>query len=168
VSFVLAALFLVVLFACLGLHVFGLPGNWLMLVLVVLWDLGQAQVHFGTGFYVLLAGLALGGEALELGVQLVGAKRYGATMQGNLGGFAGAVAGALLGAPFFLGFGALLGAVAGAFLGCYTFERLHGRDGAAARQAAWGAMFGKVFGLAAKTACGVVMWVAAAGAIWPA
>jgi uncharacterized protein YqgC (DUF456 family) len=168
VSFVLAALFLALLLACLGLHVFGLPGNWAILVLVILWDLVHPQAHFGLALYAVLAGLALVGEGLEFLAQLVGAKRYGASLQGNVGGFVGALVGALLGAPFFLGFGALLGAVAGAFFGCYTFERFHGRAGAAALTAAKGALLGKVLGLAAKTACGVVMWVAAAREIWPA
>jgi uncharacterized protein YqgC (DUF456 family) len=167
-SFVLAGLFLGLLLACLGLHVFGLPGNWLLLALVGLWDFLHAPAHFGLAFYGVLAGLAILGEVVEFGAQLLGAKRYGATARGNVGGFVGALAGALVGAPFFLGFGALIGAVAGAFFGCYSFERLHGRDSAEALQAARGALLGKVFGLAAKTACGVVMWVAAARAIWPA
>lgn len=167
-SFALAALFLAVLLACLGLHVFGLPGNWVLLALVALWDYAYAPVHFGGGFWLLLIGMAVAGEVLEFGIQFLGARRYGATVQGNLGGVIGALAGAILCAPLLFGFGALLGAVAGAFLGCYTFERLHGRDNAAALVAARGALFGKVLGLAAKTGCGVVMWVAAARAIWPA
>lgn len=167
-SFALAALFLAVLLACLGLHVFGLPGNWVLLALVAVWDYVQAPVHFGGGVWALLIGMAVAGEVLEFGVQLLGARRYGASMPGNVGGVIGAIAGAILGVPFFLGFGALVGAVAGAFFGCYSFERLHGRDHAAALTAARGAMFGKVFGLAAKTACGMIMWVAAARAIWPA
>lgn len=166
-SFALAALFLALLLGCLGLHVFGLPGNWVLLGLVGLWDI-YAPVHFGGGFYLLLIGLAVTGEVLEFGIQLLGARRYGATVPGNVGGVIGAIAGAILGAPFLLGLGALFGAVAGAFLGCYILERLHGRDHAAALVAARGALYGKVLGLAAKTACGVVMWVAAAKAIWPA
>jgi uncharacterized protein YqgC (DUF456 family) len=167
VSFVFVALFLLVLLGCLGLHIFGLPGNWALLGLVVLWDVLHPELHPGVGFYALLGGLALGGEAVELFAQLFGAKRYGATGKGNLGGFLGAFAGALLGAPFFFGLGALFGAVAGAFIGCYVFERSHGRTDADARRAAMGAMYGKVFGLTAKVACGVVMWTATARQIWP-
>ena len=167
-SLVLLTFFLLLLLACLSLHVFGLPGNWLLLGLVVLWDALHPTLHPGFGFYALLAGVALAGEAVELFAQLFGAKRYGATGKGNLGGFLGAFGGALCGAPFFLGLGALVGAVAGAFFGCYTFERLHGRDDAAARRAALGAMYGKVFGLTAKVACGVVMWTASVRELWPA
>lgn len=167
-SFVLAGAFLALLLGCLTLSVFGLPGNWLLLGLVALWDFLQPAGHFGLAVYGLLVGLALAGELVELVVQLAGAKKYGATLQGNVGGFIGALAGAVLGVPFFLGFGAFLGAVAGAYVGCYVFERLHGRDGPAAHRAATGALFGKVFGLAAKMACGMVMWVTAARAIWPA
>lgn len=167
-SLVLLTFFLLLLLACLTLHVFGLPGNWLLLGLVVLWDVLHPSLHLDFGFYALLVCVALAGEAVELFAQLFGAKRYGATGKGNLGGFLGAFGGALCGAPFFLGLGALFGAVAGAFFGCYMFERLHGRDDAAARRAAWGAMYGKVFGLTAKVACGVVMWTASARELWPA
>ena len=167
-TFVLAALFLLVLLACLGLHVFGVPGNWAMLGLLALWDYLHPAPHFGFGFYALLVCVALAGEAVELFAQIFGARRYGATGKGNLGGFLGALAGALLGAPFLLGVGALFGAVAGAFLGCYVFERAHGRADAEARRAAMGAMYGKVFGMTAKVACGVVMWVAAVRQVWPA
>jgi len=168
VSFVAVSLFLLLLLGCLGLHVFGLPGNWALLGFVVLWDaFAHPGPHYGYGFYALLAGAALAGEAIELFVQFFGAKRYGATGKGNLGGLLGAFVGALAGAPFFFGLGALFGAVAGAFLGCYVFERSHGRDEAEARRAAMGAMYGKVFGFAAKVACGVVMWTAAARELWP-
>jgi hypothetical protein len=167
-SFVFAGLFLLLLLACLGLHVFGLPGNWALLGLVVVWDVLHPGPHFGFGFYAFLGGAALAGEAVELFAQLFGARRFGATGKGNLGGFIGAFAGALCGAPFFLGLGALFGAVAGAFIGCYVFERAHGRDDAESRQAAMGAMFGKVFGLTAKVACGVVMWTATVRELWPA
>jgi len=168
VTLVFLVLFLILLLGCLGLHIFGLPGNWVLLGLVILWDVVHPAFHFGFGFYALLVCVALAGEAVELFAQIAGAKRFGATGKGNLGGFLGALAGALLGAPFFLGLGALVGAVAGAFVGCYVFERAHGRADADARRAALGAMYGKVFGLTAKVACGVVMWTAAARELWPA
>lgn len=161
-------LFLLLLLACLGLHIFGLPGNWALLGLVVLWDVLHPGLRPGFGFYALLVCVALAGEAVELFAQLFGARRYGATGKGNLGGFLGAFVGALAGAPFFLGLGALFGAVAGAFVGCYVFERSHGRADGEARRAAMGAMYGKVFGLTAKVACGVVMWTASAREFWPA
>ncbi|WP_300159480.1 DUF456 domain-containing protein [Solidesulfovibrio sp.] len=161
-------LFLLLLLGCLTLHVLGLPANWLLLGLVALWDYFHPAPHLGFAFYAMLVCVGLAGEAVELFAQVFGAKKYGATGKGNLGGFLGAFAGALLGAPFLLGLGALFGAVAGAFVGCYVFERAHGRAGAEARRAAMGAMYGKVFGMTAKVACGVVMWVATARALWPA
>ena len=167
-SVVIVALFLTLLFACLGLHVFGLPGNWLLLGLVALWDALHPELHTTFGFYALLIGAALIGEVIEFAAQIFGARRYGASVKGNIGGFAGAIVGALFGAPFFLGFGALVGAVAGAFVGCYVVERFHGRDDATSRRAALGAMYGKVLGLTAKVACGVVMWTAAIRELWPA
>jgi len=167
VSFVVAALFLLLLLAALGLNIFGLPGNWALLGLVGLWDWFHG-FGFGAGFYVLLLALALSAEAAEFVSQFFGAKRYGATGKGNLGGLVGALAGAILGALFLFGIGALFGAVAGAFAGCYLFERSHGRSDAEARRAAMGAMYGKVFGLTAKIGLGAIMWVASVRQIWPA
>lgn len=166
-SYVWATLYLSLLFAVLGLHVLSLPANWVLLILAALWGWLAPGAHFGWQFYALLAGLAVAGEVIEFVAQYYGSKKYGATGKGNLGGMLGAIAGALFGAPFFFGLGALVGAIAGAFFGCYFFERHHGRDKAEARHAAWGAMYGKVLGMAAKIGLGGAMWVASVHKIWP-
>ncbi|KUG28733.1 hypothetical protein ASZ90_001398 [hydrocarbon metagenome] len=166
-SYVWATLYLALLFAVLGLHIVSLPANWVLLGLVALWGWLAPDAHFGWQFYALLVALALVGEVIEFVAQYYGAKKYGATGKGNLGGMLGAIAGALAGAPFFLGLGALAGAIAGAFFGCYFFERHQGRDKAEARHAAFGTMYGKVLGMAAKIGLGGAMWVAAVRKIWP-
>jgi len=161
-----ASLFLALLLAALGLHIFSLPANWVMIGLTALWALIHAGHAWG-GLFVILVVLAVSGEVVEFLAQYFGAKRFGASSKGNLGGLLGAFAGAILGAPFFFGFGALFGAVAGAFIGCYLFERNHGKTAAEAKRAAWGAMYGKVFGLVSKIGLGMVMWLAVAREIWP-
>lgn len=167
-SYVWAVLFLSLCLGVLGLHVLSLPANWLLLGLAAAWAYFVGGADMGKGFFLLLFGLAALGEAIEFGLQLLGAKRYGATGKGNLGGILGAIAGAILGAPFFLGLGALLGAAAGAYAGCYFFERNHGREPAEARRAAMGALYGKILGLTAKIGCGGAMFLATARAVWPA
>ena len=64
-SLVLLTFFLLLLLACLTLHVFGLPGNWLLLGLVVLWDVLHPSLHLDFGFYALLVCVALAGEAVS-------------------------------------------------------------------------------------------------------
>lgn len=160
-------LFLLVLAALIAINVVGLPGNWIALVLSLVWAWAWPEVTYSAGFVALLVGVCLIGEAIEFAAQYYGAKRYGATGRGNLGGMIGAIIGALLGAGFGFGLGALPGAMLGAFLGCYLFETRHGRTAAEAKVAAWGAMWGRFFGLAAKLGVGLTVVSLTAARIWP-
>jgi len=165
-DFVYATLFLTLLLVALSLHVFSLPANWIVLALAGLWALAHPAQSWG-GLFVLLGVLAVSGEVVEFIAQYYGGKRYGASAKGNLGGLLGALGGAILGAPFLFGFGALFGALAGAYGGCYLFERFHGKTGAEANRAAWGALYGKAFGLVMKIGLGMVMWLAILRDVWP-
>jgi len=166
-SFIWAILFIFFLVLVLGLNIFSLPGNWILLGLAWVWALIHPGEHFGIGYYMTLAALALVGEVVEYGAQMYGVKKYGGTNRGNIGAFLGAIGGAIVGAPFLLGFGALIGAIAGAYLGCYAFERMHGRPSSEAWRAAKGAMWGRMLGLVVKTGLGGVMVTIIAGAVWP-
>ncbi len=159
--------FLLLLSCVLLLHIFSLPANWIVLALA----LGWKWLHPGhePGWWVLIGLAALAGvaELLELGAQVLGAKRFGSTGRGNLGGIVGAIAGAILGAPLFFGLGALFGALLGAFTGCLLIELGQGRRKEDAFRAAWGAFFGKFFGLAIKFSLGAAMIVILGLHIWP-
>ena len=164
---VLAGLFLMVLLLALGLHIFSLPANWVILVLVAIWIGTHPQGELGWSMFVVLVLLAACAEVLEFIVQRAGSKRYGASSKGNWGGIAGAILGAFVGAPFLFGIGALPGALIGAFGGCFAVEKLQGRDFAEAKRAAIGAMWGKFFGLTAKVGFGVIILALAVPRIWP-
>lgn len=163
----LAAVFLFLMAAALLLHVFSLPANWVILALLALFKLIRPEAELTWAMYLLLVLLAGAGEAVEFAAQTFGAKRFGATGKGNLGGVIGAIAGAVLGAPLLFGLGALPGALLGAWAGCLLFEKLHGRDWAESTRAAWGAMWGKFFGLVAKVGFGVAILSLAVPKIWP-
>ncbi len=160
-------LFLTLCFFTLFLHIFSLPANWILLILVAGWKYFYPEVGLSwwPGFVFLIA-LALVAEALEFLIQLKGSKKHGATNKGNFGGIIGAIVGAILGAGFLFGFGALIGAIAGAYLGCFLVEKLSGRTGEEARKAAWGAMWGKFFGIITKAGFGGVMLAFVASTIW--
>ena len=164
----IGAVFILFMALSLGLHLFSLPGNWLVLALMVLWRFTHpvAAETMDTTFFIIAGGLALLGEMLEFGVQLLGAKRYGGSSKGNLGGIIGAIAGAILGAPFFFGLGALIGALAGAYAGCLLLEIGQGRSFDVAVRAAKGAFFGKFLGLGIKFGIGVCLVVLGASQIW--
>ena len=164
----IAGAFITLLCFVLLLNIFGLPANWLMMGLVALWKL----LHPGTAsmdvwFWVMMVGIALAGEALEMGMQILKAKRYGSSSSGTFAGMIGAIAGAILLAPLFFGLGALIGALAGAWTGCFLMERLKGRPLREALDAAFGAMMGRFLGTVCKCGAGGAMLALAAGRIWP-
>ncbi len=161
-----AILFLALLLAVLLLHVFSLPANWILAGLVAVWKMTH-PLDMSWGFVLLLFGVALLGEVLELLAQSYGAKRFGSTGRGNIGGLVGAIAGAILGAPFLFGLGALFGALGGAYAGCWILELGQGRGTAEASHAAWGAFWGKFFGLALKFGLGMGMLALSAVRVWP-
>lgn len=161
-----AGLFIILCFGVLGLHVFSLPANWALLALVAGWK----AVHPGmsltwTGFSALVA-LAVVAEVLEFVLQLKASKKFGASNKGNFGGILGAILGAIVGAGFLFGIGALPGALLGAYCGCLLVETLMGRSFLEARAAAWGAMWGKFFGLTVKAGLGGVILSISVPAIW--
>ncbi|WP_297218973.1 DUF456 domain-containing protein [uncultured Desulfovibrio sp.] len=150
----LAYAFVALLGLLLLLNLPGLPANWLILALVGLWQFLHPQAgDLDIWFWAMAIGLALLGEALEMGVQVINARRHGSTRGGTLAGMIGAFAGAILLAPLFFGLGALLGALLGAWLGCFLVEFLRGRPLQDALDAAFGTMMGRFLGTVCK--CGV-------------
>ena len=164
----LAGAFITLLCFVLVLNVFGLPANWVMLGLVALWKMAHpASESMNIWFWVMMVGLALVGEALELGMQIIKAKRYGSSSSGTFAGMIGAIAGAILLAPLFFGLGALIGAVAGAWIGCFIMEMIKGRPLRESLDAAFGAMVGRFLGTVCKCGIGGAMLALAASRIWP-
>lgn len=162
----LAVLIIFLMLSSLTLHIFGLPANWILLAFVIVWKI-FFPVTMSWNFISILALIALAGEILEFAAQYFGGKKYGATGRGNLGAFIGAIVGAILGAPFLFGLGALPGALLGSFGGCLILELTHGRTFAEAQHSAWGAFWGKAFGLAIKISLGVWMFTLSIPKIWP-
>ena len=166
-EYVWAVLVLGLMLGTQFLHVFTLPANWLLLILALVWKLAVPDGGLDWTFIGVLAGMALLGEIIEFASQAWSAKKFGASAKGNLGGLIGAVLGAIFGAPLLLGLGALLGALLGAFAGCYLFEKAHGRGELESRRAAWGAFWGKMFGICVKIGLGGVMFFECTTRIWP-
>ena len=107
------------------------------------------------------------GEVLEMGVQVMNAKRHGSSTSGTVAGMVGAIAGAIFLAPLFFGLGAFIGALVGAWLGCLVMELLRGRPGKEAFDAAFGTMMGRFLGTVCKLGTGSAMVVLTAHRIWP-
>ncbi len=166
-SATLAAVCIAFMILSLGLHLFGLPANWLILGLAVIWALSAPDSTLTANNFIVLGALALVGELAEFLMLHIWGKKYGGSGKGTIGGMIGAFAGAIVGAPFFLGVGAFFGALAGAFLGSLAVELLRGLPNEAALNAAWGVMLGRFGGTVLKAALGFAMIAYAAPRIWP-
>jgi len=126
-----------------------------MLMVLFLFDIFSTTFSPPISWWVTVILLCVLGEIIEFIGQFVIGKKYGLTSKGNLGSFIGAIGGAILGAPFLLGLGALIGGILGAYAGSLVFELASGKSFSASKQAAYGAMFGKILGIIAKMSAGI-------------
>lgn len=148
--------------------VFGLPGNWLMVLTAgtIYWmqysnDAGAAAPMFGLTTLLVAAGLAVAGEVCEFFAGVAGAKRAGATWRGSVGAIIGGLIGGVA-ATFLIPIpivGSLIGACAGAAFGAWAFEFASGRTQSEAVVAGVGAGVGRLMGTLIKLGFGVAIWI---------
>lgn len=140
----------------LALMLAGLVGTVLPLVPgTVLILLGAVVNHFalhsiGWGTLVVLTLLTILAQALDIVSGAAGAKWFGATRWGAIGGILGAIIGLFFGLPG-LFFGPLLGAVLGELLG--------GKGILPAGKSGWGTFLGTTAGIVGKLFIGLIMIV---------
>ena len=156
---------------CLGLVLFALPGNWLIVILTCLfawwrWDDNVFSVYTLIAIVV----LAVVGELFEFFGGMAGAKTAGARFAGSIaalfGGITGAIAGTFL-IPLPL-LGTLIGACGGAAVGTLLMEFAAGRTMDKSARMGVGAGLGEFIGITSKLALGFVIWlIVAIAAFWP-
>lgn len=138
----------------IGLMVAGLIGTVVPLVPgTVLILLGAVVNHFalhsvGWGTLVVLTLLTILAQALDIVSGAAGARWFGATRWGAIGGILGAIIGLFFGLP-----GLFLGPLAGAMIG----ELLGGKAILPAGKSGWGTFLGTTAGLVGKVALGLLM-----------
>ncbi len=145
----------------LGLMFVGLVGTVIPLVPgTVLILLGAVVNHFalhsiGWGTLVVLTLLTILAQALDIVSGAAGAKWFGATRWGAVGGILGAIVGLFFGIP-----GLFLGPLLGAVLG----ELLGGKGVLPAGKSGWGTFLGTTAGIIGKLLIGLIMigWFAVA------
>lgn len=155
----------------LVLDVFGLPGNWLIVISTFLfaWWRWDDRV-FSIWILIAIVALAVLGELAEFTAGMIGAKRAGASWPGSIAAILGAVTGAVLGTflipiPFF---GTLLGACVGAGICVWAVEFSRGKENEHSVRYAVGAGIGEFFGIISKFALGIAIWfIVAVAAFWP-
>ena len=155
----------------LVLVVFGLPGNWLIVISTCLfaWWRWNEKV-FSIYTLIAIVALAVLGELLEFFGGMHGAKKAGASWAGSVAALAGAIMGAIFGTfltpiPFL---GTLLGACVGAGLGAWAFEFARGKKMEESVRYGVGAGLGELLGITSKLALGILIWfIVAVAAFWP-
>jgi len=149
----------------LMLVLFGLPGNWLIVISTCLfawwrWEEGVFSIYTLIAIVV----LAVLGELFEFLGGMHGAKRAGASWRGSIAAMAGAISGAVIGTftipvPFL---GTVLGACIGAGLGAWSIEVSRGRKMDESVRCGVGAGLGELLGITAKVAVGIIIWITVA------
>ncbi|MCE5325240.1 MAG: DUF456 domain-containing protein [Planctomycetaceae bacterium] len=159
------------------LNLFGLPGNWLIVLAMggfAWWQwnpaLGPWNQAVSLQSLIVLTVLAILGEIVEFVAGLAGARKASGTWLGSIGALAGSLIGAVVGTfiiPVPL-LGTLIGACGGAFAGAMLMEMASGKPLKPAVAVGKGAGIGRLLGTIGKMAVGVIMLIAAAIAIfWP-
>lgn len=158
-EYVILSLYILVALAGLISHLFGLPGNFIILAGSVLlgWYGGFEEVT--VKIIIILAVLALLAEAIEFLLGIAGAKKYKSSNKAIVGSIVFGIIGGVLGIPFFFGIGAVIGAFLGAFAGAFIVEFVFDRSIDRAVKSGWGALLGRVGGAISKGAVGLTMIV---------
>lgn len=153
------------------LVLFGLPGNWLMVVSTCLfaWWKWDQQVFSGCTLIAITA-LALLGELIEFLAGMMGARRAGASWRGSMAAVFGAILGAVVGTftiPVPL-LGTVLGASVGAGLTVWIMETSRGEPSDRTLRRGIGAGIGQFVGTAGKIVLGGAIWLLiTVAAFWP-
>ena len=147
---------LLMLVGLLGTVLPLVPGTALILTGAVLHRLALGAEHsVGWGTLLALTFLMLLSYALELLSGSLGAKYFGATRWGAIGGILGGIVGLFFG---------LLGLIAGPLLGVLIGELLGGQQILPATRSTWGTLLGTTAGMIGKVLIALLMiaWVTVA------
>lgn len=135
----------------IALTAITLPGCWLIALVSLGLSIWKPEMvsWWATG---IVLGLALVGEALELGASALGAAKGGASRKGAIGAVIGSLIGAIGGAPFLFPIGSIAGAALGAGGGALIAERgLNGKTWKDSAKAGGGAAIGRFVAVVLKT-----------------
>ena len=153
------------------LVLFGLPGNWLMVIATSLFAWWKWDERVFSGWTLIaLAVLALAGELIEFFSGMVGARKAGASWRASIAGIFGAIAGAAVGTFLFPVpiVGTILGACLGVGLTVWLAEVWRGEQLEPSLRRGLGAGMGELVGITGKFAVGVLIWlIVAVAAFWP-
>lgn len=159
---IVAAALVLVMLGGLLLVPLGLPGVWLM-VLVLLGAALAGEVTWGV--WAALAGVALVAEVVEFVTVDRMARRFGGSSRAFWGALVGGLVGAVAGSPVPV-VGNLVAGVVGTFVGAAGVTWWETRSAARASRVGWGTLLARVLAVGFKTAAGVVVLVVGGAALF--
>jgi uncharacterized protein YqgC (DUF456 family) len=149
--------FIVVLFLGVFSTVFGFPGTVLILIDALIYALVTGFDKIGFKVLSVLIILSVLAEAMDFGLSMAGAERFGATRRGAWASVIGGIAGAAVLSPFFYGLGTFAGVFVGGFTGIFIVEMIRQREFKPALRASYGAIMGRVAAIIVKGLISLVM-----------
>lgn len=150
-------LFYVALFVFNLLIFLGLPGSWIALVAILIFDIATGFTTVGWMLLLVMAGVAVVGEIIESALGLVYVAHKGATKWGVLGAFIGGLTGAIGGSAVIPFVGSVIFGLIGAFTGAVLFEYVYYRSLDRAVQTGFFAFIGKISAMLVKFALGLTI-----------
>lgn len=158
----LVVLGVVVMLAGLVMVPLGLPGTWVMLLVVAV---GALLGRVSVATLAVLGTVVLVAELAEFLLVRAASAKYGGSPADFWGAVAGGLAGVVVGAPVPV-VGSLVAGVVGTFAGAAAVALWRTRRPDDAARVGWGALLGRVFSVAVKTAAGVAVLVVGGGALF--
>ncbi len=147
-------------FALVISSIFGLPGNFLLLLFAAGAGYYEGFSQINGTFLAMLAGAWALGEGGELFSSAIGAKRAQASSRAIYLAYLGVFLGMLAGTAVLPVIGTLIGSMLGAFIGGYLGEYQQTGSGRQAKTVAVSVVIAQLFGLVFKLAVGMAMAIA--------
>ncbi len=135
---------------------FGVPGGWVALAAIIIYDAVTGFSNVGIVLLLVMLGIAVLGEIVEAFLGIVYVAQKGATRWGVLGAFVGGLAGAIGGGMILPFLGSIILGLAGAFAGAVLLEYLYYRSIDRALQTGFFAFVGKLGAMFVKFAQGLI------------
>ena len=155
----------VVLVVGLLLVPLGLPGIWLIVGAVAVYNPLTGTEAIGTQTIIGVLVLAVIAEVIEFTLAASFTRQYGGSKRAAWGAIIGGMIGAVVGVPVPI-IGSVIGAFVGSFVGALVAEWSRGTQTGTATRVATGALLGRAAATAAKIAIGFVMAVWVFAAAW--
>jgi uncharacterized protein YqgC (DUF456 family) len=154
----LVVLLLLVFLVGLAMVPLGLPGLWVMVLGLIGYGWATDFRSVGVAIIASVSALAFLGEILEAWVGFHYSRKLGASRRAGWGALVGGILGAVVGVPVPV-VGSIIGSFAGSFLGAVLLEYTGPARATGAIRAGWGALLGRTWAVATKSALGIVIAV---------